>query len=269
MRRKRLTELYPWLLPVRRKQRKLFFYTRMYFDRNHYAGEQIEDTLPVQVFQSSCPVYNKETGFDMVYQENKAHNLRLASGKINGLLIKPGETFSFWNRVKDADKSVPYKEALTELNGVLQTEYGGGLCQISNMLNWVFLHSPLTIIERHGHMRKDFPEPESDALKGVDATVAEGWKDFCVKNDTDYVFQICLTVDQNSITGILYTERDPFIRWDVVNDNLRYFKDNDGVYEEVDVIRVTKSFVDYRGTEKRLVYRNKCLIGYPIQGVEN
>ena len=49
---------------------------------------------------------------------------------------------------------------------------------------WLFLHAPLTILERHGHDRKDFPEPPSDALLGVDATIYEGWLDLKVRNDT-------------------------------------------------------------------------------------
>ena len=260
--RKRLTERFPWLLPVRRRQRILFFYIGMRFDRKPYAYVQSSEALPEVIFTSSCPVFNEKTGFDMIYQENKLHNLRLAARKINGLLIRPGETFSFWNRVRHADKDVPYKDALTEINGVLQTEYGGGLCMLSNMLNWIFLHSPLTLTERHGHFKKDFPEPESDALVGVDATVAEGWKDFCVRNDTKMTFQIGIAFDDNNIIGTVFASDDPRCQYVVKNENLHYAKAGDAVTETVDVIRNTIDPHTGKLLSHDLIYQNRCLIGY-------
>ena len=53
------------------------------------------------------------------------------------------------------------------------------------------LHTPLTLTERHGHQVKDFPEPPSDAPLGVDATVAEGWLDLRVRNDTEVTSSNC------------------------------------------------------------------------------
>ncbi|WP_420794895.1 hypothetical protein [Desulforamulus ruminis] len=37
MKRKRITQLFPFLLPIRRVQRKIIFYTKMHMDRNRYA----------------------------------------------------------------------------------------------------------------------------------------------------------------------------------------------------------------------------------------
>lgn len=78
-------------------------------------------------------------------------------------MIAPGETFSFWLAVRYADRHTPYKEGLAMVNGELVPQKGGGLCQLSNLLFWLFLNSPLTLVERHGHAVKDFPEPPSDA----------------------------------------------------------------------------------------------------------
>ena len=112
MARKRLTERFPWLLPLRKRQRIFCFYRAMRRDGSRYCAQQTTERLPVCLFTSRCPMYNTQTGFPMVYQENKVHNLKLAARQLDGLLIEPGETFSFWNRVRYADRETPYRDAL-------------------------------------------------------------------------------------------------------------------------------------------------------------
>ena len=60
---------------------------------------------------------NEGSGFPLKYQYNKVHNLKLAAKKIDGLLIRPGETFSFWKAAKDADRDAPYLDGLSLVNG--------------------------------------------------------------------------------------------------------------------------------------------------------
>ena len=264
MARKRLTQRFPWLLPIRRRQRIFCFYWNMRFDKNRYAARQIETLLPQKVFESSCPMYNTATGFDMVYQENKVFNLKLAAATLDKLLIAPGETFSFWNRVRGADRQTPYREALAEVDGNLITQYGGGLCQISNLLCWLCLHTPLTMVERHGHDKKEFPEPPSDAPMGVDATVAEGWLDFKVRNDTDDIFQLSIAFDEQHIIGRVLTDRDSGKVWRVTNRDLKYTRESDGIFEEVDVVQQVYDLAENRCLQEKTVYRNRCRIAYQL-----
>ena len=159
MTRRRMTQIFPWLLPLRRWQRRFCFYAKMGWDDIPYATCRERQELPYPLFETSCPMYNRETGFDMVYQENKVFNLKLAAATLDHLLIRPGETFSFWRLVRYADRDTPYRDGLSEVDGKLTVQKGGGLCQLSNLLCWMFLHTPLTLTERHGHQVKDFPEP--------------------------------------------------------------------------------------------------------------
>ncbi len=264
MTRKRITELFPWLIPLRTWQRKLFFYLGMKFDHNRYTSASCPELLPVEVFSSGCPLYNQDTGFDMIYQENKVHNLKLAAAAIDHMLIRPGETFSFCLATRHADRREPYREGLTVINGKLTTACGGGMCQLSNLLFWVFLHSPLTIVERHGHGSKDFPEPPSDALFGVDATLAEGWKDLKVRNDTDSTFQIRITFDNEQIHGYLHTDREDPLCYTVSNGPVTYYRRQDTVWEEVDVIQTLTDQKSGNIQETRILYRNRCRIGYTL-----
>lgn len=110
------------------------------------------------------------------------------------------------------------------IDGKLQTAPGGGLCQMSNLLFWIFLHTPLTIIERHGHAIKDFPEPPSDAPIGVDATVSEGGLDLKVKNETDFTFQINIWFDEKNINGCICTDIDTGLAYNITNGSQKYYR---------------------------------------------
>lgn len=263
MNRKRMTQLFPWLIPIRTKQRRFCFYLKMRLDGRSYCKLRQEQQLPVLVFASASPLYNQNTGCDMIYQENKVFNLKLAAAAINHMVIRPGETFSFCKATRFADREIAYKKGLTVLDGKLTTTYGGGLCQITNLLFWIFLHSPLTIVERHGHKVREFPEAAKELPLGVDATMYEGWLDLKVQNKTDQTFQIKIAFDQDYITGYLFTSADSSVTYKIENRNLKYNRQGNQIFEEVDVIQKRYSSEGVCIAIKTL-YRNRCEIGYAL-----
>lgn len=263
MRRIYLTQLFPWLLPLRRRQKCFCRAAAMRLSGCRYARTVHRPPLPHAVFQSGIPMVNTRTGMDPVYQENKIFNLKLAARSLDLLLIRPGETFSFFLATRGADRKTPYREGLTERYGVLTTERGGGLCMLSNLLFWLFLHTPLTVVERHGHEKKDFPEPPSDAPLGVDATVSDGWLDLRVRNDTAQTFQLTLFFDDVRIYGCIRSDTPQPQPPEIINGPVSYVREDGAVYEEVDVIR--KRVDPNTGeAEKTLLYRNRCRIGYEL-----
>ena len=145
MARKRLTERFPFLLPLRRWQRKRCFYLKMYFDGCRYAAARTKTPLEYTLFRANVAMRNERSGFPMEYQQNKVHNLRLAAEAMNGVVLHPSETFSFWRLARRADRHTPYKDGLVLVNGSVRPAYGGGLCMLSDLLYWCFLHTPLTV----------------------------------------------------------------------------------------------------------------------------
>ncbi len=254
----------PLLKKLRKRQRIFCFYAGMLLDQNRYCRAQSKDTLPCLLFETSCPLYNGATGFDMAFQENKVFNLKLAAAVLDGVVIRPGETFSFWYLARNADRHTPYRDGLVVINGKLTTAPGGGLCQMSNSLFWMFLNTPLTIVERHGHAVKDFPEPPSDAPIGVDATISEGWLDLKVKNETDAIYQIGISFDEAFITASIYTNRDDGVRFRAFSKTPRYIRENGKVIELVDIVREAVSAATGAPIGERLLYRNRCEIGFPL-----
>lgn len=82
---------------------------------------------------------------------------------------------------------------------------GGGLCQMSSFLYWLFLHTPLTITEQHTHgidLHLNMP----GIPQGIDAAVAEGWLDLKVRNDTAHTFQLLVSVDSHSMKGVVLSD---------------------------------------------------------------
>ena len=263
MSRKRITQIFPFLLPIRKKQRKFCFYMKMRFDSNKYAKTVAYKQLPYKIFETSSLMLNKNSGFDMKFQMNKAHNLKLAAKTIDGLLIKPRETFSFYQLVRYADRNEPFKDGLNLVDGKIVGSYGGGLCQLSNLLFWMFLHTPLTVIERHGHAVESFPSTTEDLPCGTDATINEGWLDLKVKNDTDTTFQIIISFDDEFMYGHILSDSEQKYEYEIFNKSIAYYKDNGKVMQKasVDCNRLNKTTQE---TDHIWLYNNVCEIGYTL-----
>ena len=269
MSRKRITELFPFLLPLRVRQKVFCYYAKMRFDSNTYAQTIQKEELPNPVCQVRSLLRNEETGFDMVYQENKIHNLKLAAQTVEHLLIQPGETFSFWQRVRHAEDHDSYRDGLVIIDGRLTTIPGGGMCQLSNLLFELFLQTPLTITERTGHKKREFPS-QDDTVIGADATVHEGWLDLKVRNDTEYAFQIAISFDHEFVTGRILSSKPLPCRYRVVNQNLHYYRKDGCIYEETDVCRQAFTKEDSnensggQPAEETVLFTNLCQICYPL-----
>ena len=81
-----------------------------FFSSQRIAHEKNPVPLPVLIYRHNSLIRRKLGNTAMNLQENKAVNLAIAAPHINGILIKPGETFSFWKLVGPDDRQHGYKE---------------------------------------------------------------------------------------------------------------------------------------------------------------
>ncbi len=124
--------------------------------------------------------------------KNRTHNINVGSKKFNGILVKPGEEFSFNKLLGPVDASSGYLPELVIKKGTLVPEYGGGLCQVSTTLFRAAVLAGLPILERHPHaLPVHYYNPQ-----GFDATIYPGVSDLRFKNDTPGYILI-----QSEITG--------------------------------------------------------------------
>ncbi|MBS1703552.1 MAG: VanW family protein [Armatimonadetes bacterium] len=95
---------------------------------------------------------------------SQRHNARLALGRLVGATVKPGEVFSFNQRVGSFSRDQGYRKAPVSYNGQLIDDWGGGVCQTSTTLYNAALLSGMQIVERNRHrFQPSYVPPGRDA----------------------------------------------------------------------------------------------------------
>lgn len=140
----------------------------------------------------------------------RIHNVALAAAKLNGVLIKPGETFSFNQTVGDISAATGYQSAYIIKDGRTVLGDGGGVCQVSTTLFRAALNAGLPIVERHEHSYRVHYYEDGGFKAGLDATVFDPTDDFKIKNDTpNYILiQTMTDTDNLNLTFELYGTSD-------------------------------------------------------------
>lgn len=140
---------------------------------------------------------------------SRIYNITLAASRINGVLIKPGDTFSFNDALGDVSKFTGYKEAYVIKDGRTVLGDGGGVCQVSSTLFRAALGAGLPIIERRAHAYR-VGYYEQDSLPGFDATVYSPSTDLKIKNDTPahILIQTQVNPKTSSLVFELYGTKD-------------------------------------------------------------
>lgn len=110
---------------------------------------------------------------------NRTANLELACKALNGVVLNPGETFSFNDTLGERTTAKGYKSAPAYSGDDLVNQVGGGICQVSSTLYLASVYSELTIVERRNH-----GYPVSYIPLGMDATVSWGFTDLKIRNDS-------------------------------------------------------------------------------------
>lgn len=114
---------------------------------------------------------------------SRVHNIVLAASRINGTLVKPGDTFSFNDTLGDVSQFTGYQQAYIISEGKTILGDGGGVCQVSTTLFRAILHAGLPVLERAAHAYR-VGYYEQDSPPGLDATVYGPSPDLKFKNDT-------------------------------------------------------------------------------------
>lgn len=115
---------------------------------------------------------------------NRIHNIELASSKFRGVLVAPGEVFSFNKTLGDVSNFTGYKQAYIIKDGKTVLGDGGGVCQVSTTLFRAVLNAGLPVLERRAHAYR-VSYYEQGSPPGLDATVYDPTTDFKFKNDTE------------------------------------------------------------------------------------
>ena len=167
--------------PLRRKIGREFYIAKRFL-KWHFSGTKFSKIdhnikFPNSWMEHKSTLLRKLKDVDMYLQYNKITNLKLAIAKIDGVVIRPGETFSIWRMVGRPTKRKGYKTGMMIHNGKVATGIGGGLCQLGNLIYWMALHTPLTIKERWRHSFDVFPDVNRTIPFACGATLAYNYID--------------------------------------------------------------------------------------------
>jgi vancomycin resistance protein VanW len=172
-------------------------------DENTYASQQDLEPLEFTLINHQSFLLKKLKDVDMYLQHNKTVNLQLAMAKLNGIIIKPGETFSFWKLVGRPTKKKGYLDGLSLSNGQIGKDTGGGLCQLGNLIYWMIIHTPLTVKQRWRHSYDVFPDVNRTIPFGSGATLSYNYIDLQFKNETEYDYQLNIWIEGKFVRSSL------------------------------------------------------------------
>ncbi len=237
-------------------------HVKNFFSKDRIAGCRKDEELPNIVKSHSSLLKRKLLGVDMRLQDNKVTNILLACGKINGLVIRPGETFSYWCTVGPTDKRHGYKEGLVISKNGLSSGYGGGLCQMANMIHWLVLNSPLEVTELHHHSDALFPDERRRVPFGTGTSVCYNNVDYRFKNSTDQTVQILVWVDNDELCGELRSERPFPYRYRLSEEDHHYSREGDLYYRNSKVFRTVIDKETGSEIRKELVLNNHSKVMY-------
>ncbi|MBR1565409.1 MAG: VanW family protein [Oscillospiraceae bacterium] len=154
-----------------------------------FTAEQLEGLLFRDLLGAQMTYYTGSTS-------ERINNIRLAAAKLDGLILLPGESFSYNDAVGKRTEEAGFQYADAYSDGQVVPELGGGICQVSSTLYSASLYARMKILSRTNHYFKvgylDY---------GMDATVSWGGPDFKFRNDRELPIKIAayLNEDENSL----------------------------------------------------------------------
>jgi vancomycin resistance protein VanW len=205
--------------PIRIYLGKKYYRSKRYLDwifgNKKFSLKKDVHPLKYQVFAHQTLLLRELKDVDMWLQHNKVKNLEIATQKLNKIIIRPGETFSYWRLLGNTTKSKGYVDGMILHYGKVTTGVGGGLCQLSNLIYWMTLHTPLTVTERYRHSYDVFPDSKRSQPFGSGATCAYNYLDLQIKNETNNTYQLVVYLNDNHLVGEWRSDSPPIQTYEV------------------------------------------------------
>lgn len=201
-------------------------------------------------------------GVDMELQRNKVVNLRIASKKIDGIIVEPGEEFSFWNLVGFPTKRKGYLDGLVIKSLKLSKGTAGGLCQMANMVHWLVLHTPMQVTELHHHSDALFPDVKRRVPFGTGTSICYKALDYRFKNTTKHRIQIRVWLDDTMLYGEIRSDAPLDEKYRIVEEDNHYAMEDGIYYRNSRVYRIITDKKTKKEIKKELILQNHSRVLY-------
>ena len=262
MARKLFSDLGPAAYWIALKKEIFLRYIRDQLSSEVFASVHTAEPLPMLVKSHTSILLRRLNGVDMRLQENKVTNIRLASDKINGIIIHPGETFSFWRTVGPTTEKKGYKEGLVIGSGTLRSGIGGGLCQMANLIHWLVLNSPLDVTELHHHTDALFPDERRRVPFGTGTSIFYNNIDYRFKNNIDCDVQLLTWIENGELCGELRSEHEFPYLYQIIEENHHFRREEEDYYRISQVYRLVIDRATDKPIRKELILNNHSRVLY-------
>lgn len=218
-----------------------------------------------KVYYSQSLLRRKLGNVDMSLQEAKIKNLNLAVPKFNYITIRPGQTFSFWKILGEPTYRKGYVDGMLLCEGKIITGVGGGLCQLANMIHWLFLHTCMDVMEHWHHDYDVFPDSGRCIPFGSGAGVMFNYVDLQYKNNTNETYTLSLCLTNTHLKGYIYSDTLQTAKVKVSEEDHRFYKEHDVVFREN---KLYKEIIDKHTGNiigRTLIRHNKSKVLYGIE----
>ncbi|MFC1655606.1 VanW family protein [Patescibacteria group bacterium] len=192
---------------------KRYYY--WYLSGNKFATNKRKPLFPNEIFTHKTVLLRKLKNVQMQLQQNKIQNLKIAIKKMNGLIIEPEQIFSYWRLIGRPTKHKGYLKGMILHDGTVKSGIGGGICQLSNLIFWMTLHTPLSVIERWRHSYDVFPDVKRNQPFGSGATCGYPNIDLQIKNNTHQKFQLHLEITETHLVGKWLSDKPINVKYEI------------------------------------------------------
>lgn len=194
-------------------------------DGRRYVTQRNTEPLPCLIHKHCTPLYRRLRDVDMTMQHNKVTNLKIAIEQLNGVIVSPNEVLSYWKMIGKPTKRKGYVEGMVLHYGNVTSGIGGGLCQLSNLIYWITLHSPLTVTERYRHSYDVFPDYRRDQPFGSGATCSYNYLDLQITNETSQTYQLLLYIEGDHLVGEWRSSTPSKVRYSIYEENHHFTRE--------------------------------------------
>jgi vancomycin resistance protein VanW len=224
-----------------------------------------EPPLAHRVFKHTSKLIRVAPGVDLALQHGKVQNLRVAIPFLSGVVLRPGETFSFHHLVGRPTRARGFVEGIELRHGAPHPGVGGGLCQLANLLHWLVLHSPLTVVERHHHSVDPFPDSGRVVPFGSGATLFYNYLDLRFRNDTTNTFQVRLWLTEKLLEGELRCDGVWPEKFHVFEQHHRFVREGAAVFRQNELWREVRRAGVLERREFLFSHRARVLYPVPVE----
>lgn len=240
---------------------------RWYFGGEKYSSNLTDEVFPCVVVSHRSLLLRKLAGTDIDLQKNKVQSLRIAVSFIDGLVVAQSEVFSFWKLVGNPVSSRGFPPGLQLSFGKLISMAGGGLCQLTNLLHWMVLHTPMQVTERHRHSTDPFPDYKRMVPFGTGATVFYNYIDLAFRNNSISSFQLKIWLDDEYLCGEIRCREALPVAYSIVEKKHRFVRENGIVYRENELWCIETDHESSRILSEKILFKNHVEVLYDASSI--